>query len=116
MDKERVAAARQQTDPEWHEALNRHPDLKARMMRLLALVDSADVALADEAERRAIRELRGMGQEVLNAWAQSQAGRACSQMPAAEAFKDGKKKSSGTAPTASSKSKSPVSGCGDGAR
>ena len=95
MDKERVAAARQQTDRQWHEALNRHPDWKSRMMNLLALVDSADVALADEA--------------------QSRAGRACSQTSAAEAFKDGKK-SSGAAPTASSKSKNPVSGCGDGAR
>ena len=47
------------------------------MVNLLALVDSADVALADEAERRAIQELRGMGQEALNAWAQSRAGRAC---------------------------------------
>ena len=115
MDKERVAAARQQTDRQWHEALNRYPDWKSRMMNLLALVDSADVALADESQRRAIREWRGMGQEALKAWAQSRAGRACSQTSAAEAFKDGKK-SSGAAPTASSKSKNPVSGCGDGAR
>ncbi len=71
MDKERVAVARQQTDKQWHEALNRHPDWKSRMMNLLALVGSADVALADEA--------------------QSRAGRACSQTSVAEAFKDGKK-------------------------
>ena len=52
--------------------LERHPGLKERMERLLDLVENAsgDVRLADEAERRAIEELRQMGQEVMQGWGQ----------------------------------------------
>ncbi len=52
------------------ERLERHPELKARMERLLDVVENAagDVRLADEAERRAIEELRQMGQEVMQGW------------------------------------------------
>ena len=96
-------------DEELCEALNRHPVLKARMVNLLALVESANVARADDAERWAIRELRGMGQEVLKDWAASQARRAASEMNADEVVKDGKKKSSGVARMAKSKLKSNVS-------
>lgn len=54
------------------ERLERHPELKERMTRLLDLVEnvSGDVRLADEAERRAIEELRQMGQEVMQSWGQ----------------------------------------------
>lgn len=52
------------------ERLERHPELKARMERLLDVVENTagDVRLADEAERRAIEELRQMGQEVMQGW------------------------------------------------
>jgi len=54
------------------ERLERHPELKARMERLLDVVDNAsgDVKLADEAERRAIEEIRQMGREVMQSWGQ----------------------------------------------
>ena len=50
--------------------LERHPELKARMERLLVVVENAggDVGRADDAERRAIEELRQMGQEVMQDW------------------------------------------------
>lgn len=43
---------------------------KVRMERLLEVVENAsgDVKLADEAERRAIEELRVMGQQVTQEW------------------------------------------------
>lgn len=103
MDMERSIASCQQTDEAFYEALNRHPILKARMMNILALVDSAQVERADDAERWAIGELRSLGQEVLKAWAVSQSRRVSSEMDADEVVKDGKKKSGGIARTAQSK-------------
>lgn len=52
--------------------LERHPIIKARITKLLDLVENADGDLrrADDAERRAIDELRTMGQELLHDWGQ----------------------------------------------
>ena len=52
--------------------LERHPVMKARMNRLLDMVENAggDLKRADDAEQRAIDELRAMGQELLQAWGQ----------------------------------------------
>lgn len=52
--------------------VDRHPALKARMTRILDVVENAsgDVRRAADAERRAIDELRLMGQEVLQGWGQ----------------------------------------------
>ena len=51
--------------------LHNHPQLLARFQSLLDLVDNAsgDLVKADEAEQRVIEELRLMGQEALQAWA-----------------------------------------------
>jgi hypothetical protein len=52
--------------------LERHPSIKARIMKLLDVIENAggDLSRADDAERRAIDELRAMGQEVLHDWGQ----------------------------------------------
>ena len=52
--------------------LERHPIVKARIMKLLDLIENAggDLRRADDAERRAIDELRSMGQELLQGWGQ----------------------------------------------
>jgi ABC-type nitrate/sulfonate/bicarbonate transport system substrate-binding protein len=59
-------------DVELSERLNRHPQLRARVESLLAVVEDAagDCAQADAAERRVIEELRRMGNDVLTAWAE----------------------------------------------
>jgi hypothetical protein len=59
-------------DRELCERLNRHPQLRARVESLLAVVEEAagDCAKADAAERRVIEELRQMGNEALTAWAE----------------------------------------------
>jgi len=51
--------------------LERHPQVRARVLRLLDVLEntSGEIRRADEAERRAIDELRAMGQEVLQGWA-----------------------------------------------
>ena len=52
--------------------LERHPTVKARVERMLDLIENAggDLKRADDAERRAIEELRAMGQELLCDWGQ----------------------------------------------
>ena len=54
------------------ERLKRHPHLQTRILSLLDVVDNAvgDAVKADEAEQRVFDELRLMGQEALQAWAE----------------------------------------------
>lgn len=54
------------------ERLNRHPQMRARVESLLAVVEDAagDCERADAAERRMLDELRQMGHEALTAWAE----------------------------------------------
>lgn len=80
--------------------LDDHPILKARMMGLLDLVENAEsIALADEAERRVIEELRGMGNELLTDWAQRRATQIAQEVAARHVTKHVKKNSAGIAPT-----------------
>ena len=52
--------------------LEANPLLKARISRILDLAENTDgeVITADEAEERAIQELRKLGQELLQGWGQ----------------------------------------------
>ncbi len=52
--------------------LERHPIIKARITKLLDLVENTggDLRRADDAEWRAIDELRSMGRELLHEWGQ----------------------------------------------
>ena len=54
--------------------LERHPAMKARIERVLDVLEntSGELRRADDAEERAIDELRAMGQELLQSWAQGQ--------------------------------------------
>ena len=51
--------------------LGKYPELRERMEQILAIVENAqgEANTADEAEERAVEELRKLGQEVLGAWA-----------------------------------------------
>jgi hypothetical protein len=53
------------------ERLNRHPQLRARVESLLAVVEAAagECEQTNAAKRRVIEELRRMGNEALTAWA-----------------------------------------------
>jgi hypothetical protein len=57
---------------EFPERVRRYPELQARMEALLDVVENAsgDVVKADEAEERVVEEIRPMGQEALQAWAE----------------------------------------------
>lgn len=82
------------------ERLERHPELKERMERLLDVVEnvSGDVKLADEAERRAIEELRLMGQQIMQGWGQRLADKEAQELEGkGEVVRQSKKNSIGTA-------------------
>mgnify|MGYP003584485046 CR=1 FL=1 len=64
--------------------VDRHLALNALMQLILEVVENAsgDVRLADEAERRAIEELRQMGQEVMQSWGQKASSKEALEMEA----------------------------------
>jgi hypothetical protein len=53
------------------ERLEAHPELKARVVRLLELVENEEckVTRASEAEERVIKEIKELGREVMEGWA-----------------------------------------------
>jgi hypothetical protein len=62
--------------------LERYPLVKARIAKLLDLIEntSSDLCLADAAEQRAIDELRALGQELLQGWGQRLADEEAARM------------------------------------
>ncbi|MBV5274583.1 MAG: ISKra4 family transposase [Lamprocystis purpurea] len=74
--------------------LNQHPQLRARIERLVDLVEDAgdDLRKADEAERRVIEEVRRLGQEVLEDWADGQVTKRAEELDQTPGvWRDGKK-------------------------
>jgi hypothetical protein len=53
------------------ERLGKYPELRERMEQILSIVENSagEANTADEAEERAVEEVRKLGQEVLGAWA-----------------------------------------------
>lgn len=81
------------------QALKRYPQLKERIRHLMAVVEDADgdLAQADAAERRVIEEIRRLGQESLQAWAERQVSQtSLAMMEAGDARRGGQKNSVGT--------------------
>src|ERR1700676_2307197 len=62
------------SDNSLEKRLEAYPELRARVERLLGVVENAagDVEKAAAAEQQVIEELRQMGNEVLHAWARRQ--------------------------------------------
>jgi hypothetical protein len=54
------------------ERLNAHPHFRDRVSQILSILEDAEgkIDKADEAEERVIEELRRLGQEVLQGWAE----------------------------------------------
>ena len=86
--------------------LKRHPQLRGRVERLVDLVEDAgdDLRKADEAERRVIEEVRGLGRELLGDWADGQVAKRADELERTPGiWREGKKNSAGTVPSATSK-------------
>ena len=73
--------------------LNRYPPLRARVERLLGVVEDAagDSLQADAAERRVIEELRQLGQEALTAWAERNLDKSAAEATAKPGIRGGGK-------------------------
>jgi len=85
--------------------LNAHPQIKSRIASMLAVVEDAggDLKEADAAEMCLIEEVRRMGQEALQAWADRQVQKTEQELrQAGQVQREGKKNSTGTPPLATS--------------
>ena len=95
--------------------LNKHSQLRGRVERLVSLVEDVgdELRKADEAERRVIDEVRRLGQELLDGWADGQVGKRADALERTPGvWREGKKNSAGTAPSATSKETSRNTGRG----
>ena len=93
------------SDEEMVRRLNAHPQLRACMVTLLSAVDdeAGDLRLADDAELRLTQELRRMGSEALQAWAQGQVNITEQEVRrTGRVHREGKKNCAGTPPLATS--------------
>ena len=84
------------------ERLEAQPELKERIDAILAIAENEDhrFGTADEAEQRAIEELRRLGNEVLHGWGRRRSEESSRQIDQeGKAVKHGKKKSTGTQPS-----------------
>lgn len=85
--------------------LNAHPQIESRIASMLAVVEDAagDLKEADAAEMRLIEEIRRMGQEAMQAWANRQVEILEQEIRrGGQAQREGKKNSAGTPPLATS--------------
>jgi uncharacterized NAD(P)/FAD-binding protein YdhS len=81
------------------QGLNAHPQIKRRIASLLAAVEDAggDLKKADAAEMRMIDEMRRMGQEAMQAWAERQVEKTEQAVrQGGQVWREGKKNSAGT--------------------
>lgn len=93
------------SDEELVRKLVAHPAIRERLVSLLGVVEDADgdCKLADDAELRLTQEIRRMGQELMQVWAEGQV-RATEQEQrrGGRAHREGKKNSAGTPPSGTS--------------
>lgn len=85
--------------------LNANPQIKRRIASLLAAVEDAagDLKEADAAEMRLIEEIRRMGQEAMQAWAERQIAASEKEVRrGGQVHREGKKNCAGTPPLATS--------------
>ena len=94
------------SDEELVQRLGAHPQIRNRIASLLAIAgdESGDLTLADDAEARVIEEMRRMGQEILQAWAEGQVVKASQEMErTSRTWREGKKNCAGTRPMETSR-------------
>lgn len=66
------------TDKEFLEKLEQHPELKSRFKEILSISSNSGkelITLADEAEMQVIAQMRELGKETLQGWANNEANR-----------------------------------------
>ena len=89
----------QVSDEDILRGLREHPAIRSRIAALLAVANDAagDLKRADDAEDRLVEEIRGLGQELMQTWAQSQVQQTEQDVRhTGRAHREGKKNSAGT--------------------
>lgn len=83
-------------EEDFFQRLQRYPELQAKFEALLNVVENAsgDVVKADEAEERVFQEIRLLGLQALQAWAQRKHARVKVKYDQREDFTNKEKKSS----------------------
>jgi hypothetical protein len=97
--------------------LRERPRLCERIERLMEIVeDPADeLRRAEEAERRVIEEVRGLGRELVEGWAEGQVEKRAQELEQQPGvWREGKKNSAGIPSLGTSKSRSRSTGKGRG--
>lgn len=89
------------TDKEFFEELEKHPELKNRFKEILSISANNGnelITLADDAEMQIIGQMRQLGKETLQNWAENEANRISKNMKTqkSDAKKHIKKNSGGT--------------------
>ena len=87
------------SDEQLMQALKERPQIRQRLEELLAVVadEGGDCRLADDAELRLTQELRRLGQEAMQSWAQGQVDATEREVRnGGRAHREGKKSSAGT--------------------
>jgi hypothetical protein len=92
-------------DEEILQGLQEHPQIRQRIGLLLRAVQDAhgDLKRADDAQLRLTQELRRLGQEAMQGWAEGRVR--CTEQElrrGGQAYREGKKNFSGTPPSATS--------------
>ena len=93
------------SDEEIVRGLHEHPRIRQRVASLLRAVQDAsgDLKRADDAEQRLSEELRRLGQEAMQGWAEGQVRNTERELRrGGRAHREGKKNSSGTPPSTTS--------------
>jgi hypothetical protein len=94
------------SDEELVRRLSAHPHIRNRIESLLSVVEdeASELKEADAAEMRLIEEIRRMGQQALQAWADRQVSRTSEELGRAGGlWREGKKNCAGTPPSATSR-------------
>jgi len=97
--------------------LRERPRLCERIERLMEIVEDPGDALrrAEEAERRVIEEMRGLGRELVEGWAEGQVEKRAQELERKPGvWREGKKNSAGIPSLGTSKSRSRSTGKGRG--
>jgi hypothetical protein len=102
-----MKAKREGSGKTWESRLESHPELLSRVERILDLVEntSGEVRRAAEAEECAIREIKALGQEVLQDWARGLAEETANQAVREGGVRAKKNGSTGTAVLGKSRSR-----------
>ena len=87
------------SDEQLMQALRERPQIRRRIEELLAVMadEGGDCRLADDAELRLTHELRLLGQDAMQSWAQGQVDATERELRnGGRAYREGKKNSAGT--------------------